>query len=284
MRGLPSIPIPGGEERRLEIRRGNVLENLREPDGDFTFFAPTNRAFAFIPRELLELLFLRDEFIPHLEDLLLYHGLNGKRFNADFFEIEMIPALNTEGLLVREDPFLVNGIRVVRSNINASNGVTHVISGVLRPDWVNNSILGFVTSMDDLSVLFELLERAGLDDKLDRFGDELTFVAPTSDAFAALGDAVLDSLRAPENQQNLVNILEYHIIIMGVFTSPALEDGVSLLTEQGRSIEVSIIEVSNIIEFIFNQATVVASDSILTNNGVFYKIDAVLNPDSVAGF
>jgi transforming growth factor-beta-induced protein len=260
------------------------LQILSDPDGDFTFFAPTNNAFAFIPQELLELLFLRDEFIPHLEDLLLYHGLNGKRFNADFFEIEIIPAFNTEGLLVREDPFLVNSIRVVQSNINASNGVTHVINGVLRPDWVDNSIFRFVKFMDDLSILFELLERAGLDDKLDTFGDELTFVAPTNNAFAALGDAVLDSLRDPENQQDLVNILEYHIIIMGVFTSPALEDGVSLLTEQGGSLEVSIIEVSNIIEFMFNQATVVSSDSILANNGVFYKIDAVLNPNSTAGF
>jgi uncharacterized surface protein with fasciclin (FAS1) repeats len=209
--------------------------------------------------------------------------LNGKRFNADFFEIEIIPALNSEGFLIREAPFVVNGIRVVRSNINASNGVTHVIGGVLRPDWVDNSILGFVTSMDDLSILFELLERAGLDDKLDQFGDELTFIAPTNDAFTALEDTDLDSLRDPENQQDLVNILEYHIIVMGVFTSPALEDGVSLLTEEGGSIEVSIIEVSNIIEIMFNQATVVSSDSILTNNGVFYKIDAVLNPDP-AGF
>jgi uncharacterized surface protein with fasciclin (FAS1) repeats len=226
--GPTTPPCP---TRRLQIRRSNLLEILSEPDGDFTFFAPTNRAFTFIPQELLELLFLRDEFISHLEDLLLYHGLNRKRFNADFFEIEIIPALNTQGLLIREDPFLVNRIRVVRSNINASNGVTHVISGVLRPDWADNSILGFVTSMDDLSILLELLERAGLNDKLDKFGDELTFIAPTNEAFAALGDADLDSLRDPEKQQDLVNILEYHIIITGVFTSPALEDGVSLLTE-----------------------------------------------------
>jgi transforming growth factor-beta-induced protein len=261
-----------------------VLEILSGP-GDFTFFAPTNDAFALLPQELLELLYLRDAFVPHLEDLLRYHALNGKRFDADFFFIEIIPAFNTEGLLVRADPFLVNGIPVVRTNINASNGVTHVLNGVLKPDWVDNSILGFVTSMDDLSILFEFLERAGLNDKLDKFGDELTFVAPTNDAFTALGDPALDSLRDPENQQDLVNILEYHIVI-GVFTSSELVDGVSLSTEQGESIEVSII-VSDIIEFKFNQATVVSSDSrdsILANNGVLYKIDAVLNPDPVFGF
>jgi transforming growth factor-beta-induced protein len=272
--------------RRLQIRRVNLLQILSDP-GDFTFFAPTNNAFALLPQELLELLYLRDAFIPHLEDLLRYHALNGKRFVADFFSIEIIPAFNMEGLLVREDPFLVNGIPVVRTNINASNGVTHVLNGVLKPNWVDNSILGFVaSSMTDLSILFELLERAGLDDKLDNFGDELTFVAPTNDAFTALGDAVLDSLRAPENQQDLVNILEYHIII-GVFTLSELVDVGSLPTEQGTPIVVSAtVSVGpqglDITEFMLNnRANVLASPdggrgSLLANNGVFYKIDAVL--------
>jgi transforming growth factor-beta-induced protein len=270
----------GFGRRRLQIRRANVLEILSGP-GDFTFFAPTNRAFASLPQELLELLYLRDAFIPHLEDLLRYHALNGKRFTDQFFAIEIIPAFNSEGLLVREDPFLVNGIRIVRSNIEASNGVTHVINGVLKPDWVDNSILSFVTNMDDLSILFELLERADLNDKLDTFGDEFTLVAPTNDAFTALGVDVLDSLRDPEKQQTLFNILEYHIIT-GVFAE--LEVGANLPTEQGGSIDVSITEVANTIDFMVNQATVVSSGSILANNGALYKVDAVLNPDSVAGF
>jgi uncharacterized surface protein with fasciclin (FAS1) repeats len=267
-----------GGGRRLRFRRVNLLQILDEP-GDFTFFAPTNNAFTLIPQELLELLFLRDEFIPHLEDLLLYHALNGKRFAADFAADEIITAFNTEGLLVTQgNPLRINAIPAVRTNINASNGVTHVINGVLAPDWVANSILGFVTSMDDLSILFELLEIAKLDDKLDKFGDELTFVAPTNEAFTALGDAVLDSLRDPDNQKALVDILEYHII-KGVLTSPELSDGDSLNTRQRGSVEVSVNE-----DIMFNQATVVSSDSILANNGVLYKIDAVLNPDSVDGF
>jgi hypothetical protein len=51
------------------------------------------------------------------------------------------------------------------------------------------------------------------------------------------------------------------------------------MTEQGGSIELS-----NIIDFMFNQATVVSSGSLLINNGAFYKVDAVLNPESLAGF
>jgi transforming growth factor-beta-induced protein len=266
----------------LQFRRTNVLQILDEP-GDFTFFAPTNTAFTLLPQELLELLFLRDDFIPHLEDLLLYHGLNVTRFAADFLSFVIIPAFNNEGILIRQSPLRVNAIPVVRTNINASNGVTHVINGVLAPDWVTNSILRFVTSMNDLSILFELLESAGLDNTLATFGDALTFLAPTNDALTALGDVVLDSLRNPDNQNALVDILEYHIII-GVFASPGLSDGDLLETRQGGSVEVSVDD-----DIMFNQATVVSSDTIssdiiLANNGVLYKIDAVLNPNSVNGF
>jgi transforming growth factor-beta-induced protein len=271
----------------MRFRRINLLELLDEP-GDFTFFAPTNDAFTSIPEKLLVLLFLRDEFAPHLEDLLLYHALEGTRLVQDFFAVEIITTFNTEGVLVRTNPLLINGISVARPNNNASNGVTHIINGVLQPDWVANSIIGFVSSMDNMSLLFEFLERAGLVQELDKLGDELTLVGPTNDAFTALGEERLAFLRDPDNQSSLVEILEYHIIL-GVFTSPELVNGDSLDTRrQGSSVEVSV----GGITIMFNKANVVprngingvSSDSILANNGVLLKIDAVLNPDSLGGF
>jgi uncharacterized surface protein with fasciclin (FAS1) repeats len=269
------------------FRRGNLLQILDEP-GDFTFLAPTNAAFRTIPVEVLELLFLQEEFIPHLADLLLYHALEGKRLVQDFFAVEIISAFNQEGVLVRQNPLRINGNSVVRPNRNASNGVTHIINGVLIPDWVANSIIGFVSSMDDMSLLFEFLERAGLVQELDTLGDELTLVGPTNDAFTALGEDALGFLRDPDNQSSLVEILEYHIILK-VFTSPELVDGDSLDTRrQGSSVEVSV----GGITIMFNQANVVprngingaSSDSILAKNGVLYKIDSVLNPNSLGGF
>jgi transforming growth factor-beta-induced protein len=266
------------------------LQILDEP-GDFTFFAPTNDAFRLIPERVLELLFLQDEFIPHLEDLLLYHGLNGKRFVADFSSIEIVKTFNDEGVLFRRQPsdsvenLRVNQNNVRRRNINASNGVTHVIDGVLAPDWVSNSILAKVANADDLSILFELIEIAELTEALDIFGQELTLVAPTNDAFNTLGNANLQALRSPENKEGLITILAYHVIF-GVIISDELDeiDGGSLTTAQGGVVVVSVeAELGGITRKI-NQATVLSDDSILTNNGVFYKIDAVLNPNSVDGF
>jgi transforming growth factor-beta-induced protein len=261
------------------------LQILDEP-GDFTFFAPTNNAFRLIPERVLELLFLQDEFIPHLEDLLLYHGLNGKRLVADFFAIEIIKTFNDEGVLVRRQPsdsvenLRVNQNNVRRRNINASNGVTHVIDGVLAPDWVSNSILAKVANADDLSILFELIEIAELTEALDTFGQELTLVAPTNDAFNALGNANLQALRSPENMDALITILAYHVVL-GVITTDEFDElgGGSLTTAQGGVVTVSVeAELGGITRKI-NQAMVLSDDSILANNGVLYKIDAVLNPN-----
>jgi hypothetical protein len=112
---------------------------------------------------MLQLLFTRNAFIPHLEELLRYHALNGEHFTDQFLANNIVPALNTEGLQIGLDPFLVvNGIRIGYRKIDATNSVTHVINGVLKPDWVDNSVLGVVTIMDDPSILLELLERADL--------------------------------------------------------------------------------------------------------------------------
>jgi uncharacterized surface protein with fasciclin (FAS1) repeats len=304
----PKAPLPDSgpaDRRRLVIRRANLLNLLDDRAGNFTLFAPRNNAFGFLPRELIVLLYRPDNaFLPHLEDLLLYHGLDDRgRLESDFMAMETIQTLNSEGLLIMQNPFRVNQIFVSTRfrDLPFANGVTQVITGVLRPEWVTNSIFAFLVDDDDLSTLRGLLVITGLDNKLDRaqftesqeqFENPFTLVAPTNNAFVALGDA---AFLATLSQEALINILDYHII-KGVFASPelSLRDGENLETEEGTPIEVSVISSLDsmgmeITEFLLNDnANVVMDsdgrDSILANNGVLYKIDAVLNPDSMAGF
>jgi uncharacterized surface protein with fasciclin (FAS1) repeats len=271
--------------RKLALRRINLLQFLDEP-GDFTFFAPTNAAFKALPRKLLVLLFTSDDFLPHLEDLLMYHGMHGVKFSTDFMAREMITSFNSEKFLVHNNPFqLNNGIPVVRANFPASNGVTHVVGGVLAPAWVDRSLLDFTKTMSDLSLFLEFLILAELETLLDLFGDAYTFVAPTNDGFRAVGDATLTKWRDPANQEDLVRILEYHVVF-GVYPSALLTDGASLTSTQlDRKTwdfgEMSVSVNGDTVKF--NQATT-KSDGRLANNGILYTIDAVLNPDSVEGF
>jgi uncharacterized surface protein with fasciclin (FAS1) repeats len=268
--------------RKLNVRRVNLLQLLDSP-GDFTFFAPTNSAFQNIPRDLLALLLLSNDHLLHLEDLLLYHGMNGERRAVNFVDKEVIPSFNSQEVLVGLKPLRINNISVISANYLASNGVTHVIGGVLAPEWVFHTLLDFARTTMDLSLFLELVVLVDRDDRLNRFGDAYTLLGPTNNAIRAVGRATLAEWRAPANQDDLRRIVEYHII-SGV--SAVLVEGDSLETTEFDTktraylqIEVSV----NGDKVMFNQATA-QSDGRLANNGILYTINAVLNPDSVDGF
>jgi uncharacterized surface protein with fasciclin (FAS1) repeats len=261
--------------RNSPLRRANLVEILGQP-GDFTFFAPTNNAFNALGQDLLTILFLDDEFLLHLEDLVLFHGSLGERFTNSFVNNEILSSFNSENIFVQRVPGLtINFNTIVQANIKASNDVTHVISEVLQPAWVSNSIFKFVSSMSELSILFELLVRADLNVRLDEFV-VLTLAAPTNSAFEALNGLFLEPLRSPANRNLLIRILRYHFIT-GVLTLEKLAQNNSF-SELAIKVETSVDD-QNIK---LNQATVIGLDILLANNGGLYKIDAVLNPDNPA--
>jgi uncharacterized surface protein with fasciclin (FAS1) repeats len=117
------------EHRSLLFQQGNPFQtsnilNILDEPGDYTFFTPTNNALRRIPTRLLRLLFLYDDFLPHFEDLLLYHGFEGRRLISEFGNPESITIFNLEPVFTRTDGTLrVNGINVVNSDNVASNGV-----------------------------------------------------------------------------------------------------------------------------------------------------------------
>jgi uncharacterized surface protein with fasciclin (FAS1) repeats len=271
------------------FRTNNLLNLLNEP-GEYTFFAPTNNGLRRLPTSLLRLLFLYDDFLPHFEDLLLYHGFEGRRLISEFGNPDSLTTFNLEQVFTRTDGILrVNGIAVVNPDNVASNGIAHTISGVLAPAWVFNSLLDRTNDSVNLSILLELLVLSGLDSELGAGLDQinapssqgtqgLTFLAPTNDAFSDLDSPTdLPFLRDPTNQAELERILRYHIV-GGVFPSPLLMN-VSTLSSGSGDIAVSV--VNQII--MFNQASA-TSETILANNGALYEINAVLNPDSMGGF
>jgi uncharacterized surface protein with fasciclin (FAS1) repeats len=104
-------------------------------DGPFTVFAPTNDAFAALPDGTLDSL-LAD--IPALTDVLTYHVVSGKVMAADLSDGQVVPTLQGGELTVK----IMNGSvmledaagnmsEVVTADVEASNGVVHVIDGVL---------------------------------------------------------------------------------------------------------------------------------------------------------
>jgi len=122
----------------------------------------------------------------------------------------------------------------------------------------------------ELSTLVEALTAAELAKTLEGPGP-FTVFAPTNEAFEALG-GTLDTLLEPANQEELAEILTYHVV-PGELTASELSDGQMLETIQGDSLEVKIEGE----EVTVNGAAVVEPD-VEASNGVVHVIDEVLTP------
>lgn len=118
-----------------------------------------------------------------------------------------------------------------------------------------------------------LLAAATAADLVDALKGEgpLTVFAPTDDAFAALPEGTVESLLLPENKDQLIAILTYHVVA-GKVMSTDLTDDMTATTLQGGDIT---IDLDNGV--MVNSANVISAD-IETSNGVIHVIDAVILP------
>jgi uncharacterized surface protein with fasciclin (FAS1) repeats len=112
------------------LTAAGLVDTLKGP-GPFTVFAPTDEAFAKIPKADLDAL-IKDK--AKLTKVLTYHVVAGKVMAADVVKLK--EAKTVEGRMVKIDAshgVKVNGATVVKADVLASNGVIHVIDTVLMP-------------------------------------------------------------------------------------------------------------------------------------------------------
>lgn len=135
----------------------------------------------------------------------------------------------------------------------------------------HHDIVSIAQDTDNLSTLVAAIEAAGLVDVLKGDGP-FTVFAPTNAAFEALPDGTLESLLMPENRDQLVEILTYHVV-PGEVMSGDLSDGMMAETVEGSEVTISVND--NGVQV--NGANVEAAD-IEASNGVVHVIDAVILP------
>lgn len=123
----------GGFETLLAAATAADLVSVLKGEGPFTVFAPTDEAFALIPREELEALLADEEA---LKKVLLYHVVPGRVLAAEV--VGMRSAETAAGqavsIAVEDGTVKVDDATVVSTDIQASNGVIHVIDRVILPD------------------------------------------------------------------------------------------------------------------------------------------------------
>ncbi len=107
------------------------LVDVLNSEGEFTVFAPTNDAFEAVPAETLNAL---GENPDLLRTVLLYHVVPAKVMSADVVNLTEAPTAAEIPLTINtEDGVMVNNANVIAVDIEASNGVIHVIDAVLVP-------------------------------------------------------------------------------------------------------------------------------------------------------
>jgi uncharacterized surface protein with fasciclin (FAS1) repeats len=112
------------------VKAAGLVETLKG-DGPFTVFAPTDEAFAKIPEEQLEALLADKE---KLTAVLTYHVVPGKVMASDVAGLAQARTVQGQSIAIdTSDGVKVDGATVVKTDIEASNGVIHVIDTVIMP-------------------------------------------------------------------------------------------------------------------------------------------------------
>jgi uncharacterized surface protein with fasciclin (FAS1) repeats len=242
------------------------LVDALKGEGPLTVFAPTDDAFAALPEGTVDAL-LND--IPALSNILLYHVVEGKVMAADV--VELTSAMTLQGqyldIQVMDGKVMIDNAQVIITDIEASNGVIHVIDAVVLPE--TRDIVDIAVEDGRFTTLVTALQAAGLVEALQAEGP-LTVFAPTDDAFAALPEGTLESLLA--DIPALTDILLYHVVEGKVMAADVIELS-SATTLLGQEISISIMDG----KVMLNESQVIITD-IETSNGVIHVIDAVLLP------
>lgn len=113
------------------VKEAGLVETLKG-NGPFTVFAPTDEAFAKIPKATLEGL-LKDK--EALKKVLLYHVVAGKVMAADVVKIKSAKTVqgSSAKVTVKGDKVMIDNANVVKTDITCTNGVIHVIDTVIMP-------------------------------------------------------------------------------------------------------------------------------------------------------
>ncbi len=280
---------------------GDLVSLLSGP-GTFTVFAPTNAAFDALARELTgnagataaDLLVPANKAL--VRDVLRYHALVSEVFAAQLKSGRAIePALGSNSYFKVElggaRPVIVDGrgrsTNIVATDIDATNGVVHLLDRVILP--ANVSIVQLAAGAPQFSSLVAALQFASVDgDLVAALSGPGTFtvLAPTNAAFDALArelthnpQATAAALLVPANRALVRSVLEYHVlgaralraeVPLGTPIDPLLA-GTASFVVNARPAGLVVTDARN------RDANVIATD-LFANNGVVHAIDRVILP------
>lgn len=256
-----------------------------------TVFAPTNEAFgavltAFNASDLNDLV-RKIGGLENLEKVLGFHVVPAVAFSGDLAATNSFTTLSGQNITVEKAGSTVSvtdalgrTAQVVAADVAISNGVVHVINGVMLPDLMLPNVVEAATSAG-LTTLLEAVTAADLGQTL-LDAEAITVFAPTNDAFGnaleAFGVSNLSQLVAKlGGLENLQKVLGFHVVPAVAFSSDLAATN-TFPTLGGEDIIVESngdgVTVTDALGNVFN----VITPDVAIENGVVHVIDGVLLP------
>jgi uncharacterized surface protein with fasciclin (FAS1) repeats len=251
--------------------------------GTFTVFAPTDDAFKAVG---VTQAFIDANTKETLAAVLKYHVLGAKVASTD-----VATADNTEVTTLNGKAFVtknaggvsINGAKVTKADVAASNGVIHVIDRLILPP--STDVVAYLQGIPNFSLLVAAVVKADLVTTLKATGPYTVF-APTNAAIEALPApfnslASINALTAAQIA-TLKNILLYHVVGARAFSQnlkagavPTALTGKSVTVDLTSGVKITGAVAGNTVSVVTSPVT---SFNVVTTNGVIHTIDKVLLP------
>jgi len=255
---------------------------LADETREFTVFAPTDAAFT---AALTALGITAADLLasPNLADILLYHVIADAEIDSTAAVAAAgttVTTANTDdvGVSLKAGDLFINSSMVELPDVDANNGVIHVIDAVLLPtedDPASGTIDVVAATNGSFDTLVLALQTAGLDSVLADPSGKFTVFAPTDAAFAAyLADAGITAgqlLASPD----LADILLYHVISGAEVNAAAAIAIAGNAVEMGNSDNLAL-SLSG--ADLFANLSQVSTPNVDASNGIIHVIDTVLTP------
>lgn len=263
--------VSAGSFKTLAAALGaaDLAETLKGK-GPFTVFAPTDDAFKKLPEGTVAEL-LKPENKAALAGILTYHVVPGTVMAEQVVKLSGAKTVNGQRVDIKagDGGVMVDGAKVVTTDIRCDNGVIHVIDSVILP--ADKTIPETAQAAGSFGTLLAAVGAGGLAETLGSEGP-FTVFAPTDEAFGALPAGTIETLLRPENKQQLVDILKYHVVDGRIYSPDALA-AENADTLQGTSVAIVPTESGASV----NNARLLTTD-LDASNGVIHVIDRVLIP------
>jgi transforming growth factor-beta-induced protein len=256
----------------------NLVGVLADPATNITVFAPTNQAFS----KLLGDGPLPETCSDQLKATLLYHIAPGQLRSDAFGETRGFQTLlsqsasSVEQLFIKSDDSGVKinqSSRVSSANIQASNGLVHLIDTVLIPDQ-NGTVVDALSKREEFASLVKAAVAVNLASALSETPD-LTVFAPVNQAFEAVGSP---------SSEVLTKVLLHHVLGSRVLSSQIVTGSQQAGTLNGDSLTIFGDDQGFAIfgsgQSLADAGRIVATD-ITTKNGIIHTISKVLIPANI---